>query len=173
MFNRPRTVLAVLVAVLGAAAPVPHGVLAACWYPPVAAPVSDPFRPPACRWCPGNRGLEYDTKPGQVVSAVESGRVSFAGTVAGSVFVVIELRDGRRVTYGRLAERRHDHGEVVLRGQVVGTTGETFHFGVRIEGEYVDPALSIGRIVGRPRLVPADDSPPAPAPPPLLRCGTS
>lgn len=167
---RHTAVVAVLITIVGAVAAGPGVVVAACWHPPVTAPVTDPFRPPSCRWCPGNRGLEYDTNPGQAVTAVESGRVSFAGSVAGTVYVVIDHRDGRRVTYGRLADRRFDQGEVVLRGQVVGTTGETFHFGVRADGHYLDPALSIGRVVGRPRLVPADGSPAAPAPPPMLRC---
>ena len=175
VFIRPRavrTVVTALVTVVGAVAAGPHAVVAACWHPPVTAPVSDPFRPPSCRWCPGNRGLEYDTVPGQRVTAVESGRVSFAGSVAGTVYVVVDHRDGRRVTYGRLADRRFGQGELVLRGQIVGTTGETFHFGVRTGEQYLDPALSIGRLVGRPRLVPADGSPAAPAPPPLLRCGS-
>ena len=166
-------VVAVVITIVGAAASRPGGVAASCWPPPVTAPVRDPFRPPSCRWCPGNRGLEYDTTPGQAVTAVASGRVSFAGSVAGTVYVVVELRDGRRVSYGRLTDRRFDAGDVVLSGQVLGTTGETFHFGVRSGGTYLDPALSIGRLVGRPRLVPADGSPPAPPPPPVLRCGSS
>jgi murein DD-endopeptidase MepM/ murein hydrolase activator NlpD len=166
-----RAVIAAIAAVAIALAPTPGGTVAACWLPPVSAPVSDPFRPPDCRWCPGNRGLEYDTAPGQRVRAVATGRVTFAGEIAGTVYVVTELGDGRRVTYGRLATRLHEAGEIVLRGQIVGTTGEGFHFGVRVAGDYVDPAPSIGRLVGRPRLLPSDGSPAAPAPPPSLRCG--
>ncbi|HSJ91412.1 MAG TPA: M23 family metallopeptidase [Ilumatobacter sp.] len=168
MVVRFRAALAALV-VLAVAVPS-GGVAATCWWPPVVAPVSDPFRPPACPWCPGNRGIEYDTRPGQGVTAVEGGRVSYAGTIAGTMYVVIEHRDGRRATYGRLSERRHQRGDVVLRGQVVGATGDTFHFGVRVGDDYVDPGLSIGRLVGRPRLVPSDGSAAAPAPPPVLRC---
>ena len=95
---RRAVVVAVLVTIVGAAAAGPRVVAASCWHPPVTAPVSDPFRPPACRWCPGNRGLEYDTTPGQSATAVASGRLSFAGSVAATTFVVIALGDGRRVT---------------------------------------------------------------------------
>lgn len=168
MLTTRGAVLAVLA--LGIAVTPSTVAQADCWAPPVVAPVTDPFRPPACRWCPGNRGIEYDTRPGQLVRAVATGRVSFAGSVAGTTYVVIEHRDGRRVTYGGLAARRHDRGDVVLRGQVVGTTAGTFHLGLRIGERYVDPAPWIGRYVGRPRLVPSDGSPAAPAPPPRLRC---
>lgn len=149
----------------------PTGVSAStCWRPPVVAPVVDPFRPPACRWCPGNRGIEYGTRSGQPVWAVESGRVRFAGDVAGTMYVVVQHRDGRRVTYGRLSERRVDVGDLVLGGRIIGTATASFHFGVRVGDHYVDPADSIGRLVGRPRLVPTDGSAAAPAPPPLVRC---
>lgn len=168
---KSKPVLVGLVAVAVTVA-LPHGATGAvCWRPPVDAPIDDPFRPPACRWCPGNRGIEYDTRLGQAVIAVETGRVTFAGDVVGTTYVVIEHRDGRRATYGRLLTRRHDQGDVVLRGQVVGTVGESFHFGVRVGEQYVDPAPSIGRLVGRPRLLPIDGSEAAPAPRPQLRCG--
>ena len=164
-----RTAIVTFAAAVGVAAVPSHAAVAACWSPPVAAPVSDPYREPACRWCPGNRGIEYDTRPGQSVVAVETGRVTFAGQVAGTTYVVIEHRDGRRVTYGRLRAHAHDRGDLVRRGQVVGTAGESFHFGVRVGERYIDPDASIGRLVGRPRLVPADGSP-APATAPVLRC---
>ncbi|MFP5489044.1 MAG: hypothetical protein ACLGHQ_12150, partial [Acidimicrobiia bacterium] len=58
-------------------------VAATCWYPPVEANVRDPFRDPGCPWCPGNRGIEFATRPGQPGTAVAAGRGSFVGTVAG------------------------------------------------------------------------------------------
>lgn len=143
---------------------------ASCWVPPVAAPIVDPFRAPSCPWCPGNRGIEFATAPGQLVTAVETGRVTFAGSIAGVSYVVVEHRDGRRITYGRLLQRRHEHGDVVVRGQVVGTADVGFHFGVRVGEQYVDPAPLLGRWAGRPRLVPVDGTE-APDVPPVLRCG--
>ena len=35
-----------------------------CWVTPVDRPVSEPFRPPECRWCRGNCGIEFATQPG-------------------------------------------------------------------------------------------------------------
>lgn len=173
--SSPGVVVRVLVVVIGS---VIGSLLApmraeACWRPPVDAVVVDPFRRPACRWCPGNRGLEYDTEPGQPVVAVDTGRVTFAGEVAGVKYLVTELGDGRLVTYGRLADMRHSTGDVVMRGQTVGTTLHGFHFGVRVDGDYADPARWIGRLVGRPRLVPNDGSAAGPAPPPRLRCAAA
>jgi murein DD-endopeptidase MepM/ murein hydrolase activator NlpD len=168
---RRHPVRTVLITVLVVAAAVPERAGAAvCWAPPVAAPVADPFREPECRWCPGNRGLEYATPSGRTVRAVGTGRVTFAGPVAGVVYAVVEHRDGRRVTYGNLAATRHRRGDVVLRGHVVGTTAGPLHLGVREGEHYVDPAPLIGRWVGVPRLVPVDGTPAAPAPSPRLRC---
>ena len=41
--------------------------------PPVDAPVLDPFRLPAGPYGPGNRGIEYDTEPGEIVLAAAGG----------------------------------------------------------------------------------------------------
>lgn len=162
----------VVVAVVLVLAWLPAGsAVASCWSPPVTAPVSDPFREPPCRWCAGNRGLEYATRRGQVVTAVGTGRVTFAGSVAGVTHVVVQHRDGRRITYGRLLRRHHDEGDLVLRGQVVGVADEAFHLGVREGDRYVDPEPLLGRWTGRPRLIPVDGAAATPAPPPVLRCG--
>lgn len=162
-------------AALAAAATLFPGGLAEarpCWSPPVSAPVTDPFREPTCAWCPGNRGLEYGTSPGSVVRAVATGRVSWAGTIAGRTYVVVRQGGGRRVTYGNLRQALFDVGDLVVRGQVVGRAAGRFHLGVRVGDRYVDPAPMIGRLVGRPRLIPVDGSPPNPAPPPRLRCSS-
>src|SRR5690349_13785767 len=39
------------------------------YHPPVEAPIIDRFRPPACSWCPGNRGIDYAVAPGTPVRA--------------------------------------------------------------------------------------------------------
>ena len=44
-----------------------------CLLPPVDAPIVDPFRPPPCAWCPGNRGIEYDVPAGTPVRAAAAG----------------------------------------------------------------------------------------------------
>jgi murein DD-endopeptidase MepM/ murein hydrolase activator NlpD len=141
-----------------------------CWRPPVVAEVIDPFREPECRWCAGNRGIEYATTPGTAVVAVATGRVTFSGTVAGREYVVVDIGGTRRVTFGGLAERRRRTGEVVRAGDVVGITAGSLHFGLRISETYVDPAPYIGRLVGRVRLLPTDGRT-APPSRPIVRCG--
>jgi murein DD-endopeptidase MepM/ murein hydrolase activator NlpD len=150
------------------------GVLAApCWPPPVAAPVADPFREPNCAWCPGNRGIEYDTGRGATVRAVATGRVTFAGSVTGTVYVVVGHADGHRVTYGNLESEAYDVGDLIVQGQPLGRTAGAFHLGLRDGDRYIDPAPHLGRFVGRPRLIPTDGSRANPAPPPRLTCSTA
>ena len=151
----------------------PTASLPGCLRPPVVAPVVDPFREPACEWCPGNRGLQYGAPPGSPVRAVAAGTVSFAGVVAGTRYVVVDHDvGGLRATYGRLASTRLALGDVVAAGAVVGAVGDGgLHFGLRRGDTYLDPAPLLGRLVERPRLVPTDGTPRRAAPPPRLRCG--
>ena len=148
---------------------------APCWLPPVDGTIADPFRSPPCRWCAGNRGIEYRVRPGSPVRAVAGGEVTFAGSVVGRLYVVVRHADGRRVTYGLLDERAVSRGDRVVRGQTIGSTTGAFHLGVRLgdgtrPDAYVDPAPFLGELRGRPRLVPIDGSPARPAPTPVLRC---
>jgi murein DD-endopeptidase MepM/ murein hydrolase activator NlpD len=146
---------------------------ATCWLPPVGAPVADPFREPACRCCPGNRGIEFATQSGEAVTAVASGHVTFSGTIAGRTYVVVQHADGRRATYGNLADRRYSQGDVIAAGAIVGHAVGAFHFGLRDGERYVDPAPFIGRLVGVPRLLPTDDATPAPHVSPRFVCSGS
>lgn len=149
------------------------GVAAACWRPPVDAPVVDPFREPACTWCAGNRGLEFQTASATTVRAAAAGRVEFAGSVARVAYVVVRLPNGWRHTYGRLSTISVRVGAPVLAGQPLGRTDRDLFFGWRIGDRHVDPAPRLGALVVRPRLVPLDGSPRRPASPPVLRCPAS
>lgn len=135
----------------------PH---AAAYVAPVDAPVRDPFRAPACTWCPGNRGLEYATSPGQSVVAAAAGRVAFVGLVAGVRWVVVDHPDGLRTSYGHLDVATVETGERVVAGQTLGTSSDRVHFGVRRGDTYLDPALLLGGGAFVPRLVPTDGGPP-------------
>jgi murein DD-endopeptidase MepM/ murein hydrolase activator NlpD len=147
---------------LSVATPAATGT-APCWAPPVEAPVTDPFRAPRCEWCPGNRGIEYGPTAGQVVSAVAAGSVEFAGTVAGTRYVVVAHDDGLRATYGRLRTVAVGQGATIRAGQRIGTTGTVFYFGLRRGDAPVDPTPFLGVEEWPTRLVPADGSP-APVP---------
>jgi murein DD-endopeptidase MepM/ murein hydrolase activator NlpD len=170
--RRPRPVygvVALIVATLPGSVPV---VAAPCWQPPVAAAVADPFRRPDCPWCPGNRGIEYATALGDRVLSVAAGTVSFAGSVAGVRYVVVDIANHWRITYGNLSDSELKVGETVVAGMVVGSAARAFHFGLRDGDTYIDPAPYLGDWQFRVRLVPADGSRATPGPPPTLRCDT-
>jgi murein DD-endopeptidase MepM/ murein hydrolase activator NlpD len=112
--------------------------------PPLAAPVVDPFRPPATPFGPGNRGLEYATAPGTPVVAAAEGIVTFAGTVAGRLHVTVQHADRLRTTYAFLAAVIVAEGATVRAGQVVGTTGSRFLWTARLGDAYLDPAVLLG-----------------------------
>ncbi len=145
----------------------------ACYEVPVNSPIVDPFRVPACAYCPGNRGLEYTPATGSKVVAAADGVVRFSGVVAGVRYLVVEQADVHTATYGRLASALVAVGARVGPGVVVGTTTNRFYFGLRQGTRYIDPAPLFGSPRYRPRLIPADGSAPRRAPPPTMRCAVS
>jgi murein DD-endopeptidase MepM/ murein hydrolase activator NlpD len=130
--------------------------LGVCLALPSDAIVVDPFRAPECARCAGNRGIEYAVPVASPVRSGLSGRVVFAGEVAGVRYVVVRARDtpSVRVTYGGVGETTVSRGDVVRRGDVLGlasgsgngaTTGAaTLHVGVRVGETYVDPQTMAG-----------------------------
>jgi hypothetical protein len=147
------TVVVVLITTTVLARPSRAGASTVSYQAPVDAPVSDPFRPPANPWDPGNRGIEYDTPPDTVVEAAADGDVTFAGPVAGVLWVTLGHADGVRTTYGPLASVAVAQGQAVRQGQEIGTTAGRLLFTARQNGEYIDPAkmLAGGGII---RLLP-------------------
>jgi hypothetical protein len=129
------------------------------YQPPVQAPVVDPFRPPASRFGPGNRGLEYGTAPGTEVRAAADGVVTFAGLVAGTRHVTVLHPDGLRTTYSFLDRVDVVVGQRVEQGEVVGTTSGHLHLGVRAGDSYLDPASLFGDRPPHVELVPFDEPP--------------
>src|SRR3954464_5955 len=120
-----RTITAVVVALSSSivfAAPAAAQAASVEYSPPVDAPVSDPFRPPATPYGPGNRGVDYATKPGLPVVAAAGGVVTFARQVGGTLHVVVLHDDAIRTSYSLLASIAVASGQRVVAGQVVGTT---------------------------------------------------
>lgn len=144
-----------------------------CWYPPIVAPVADPYREPPCPWCAGNRGLEYRVGRNVLVRAAASGRVEFVGAVADVRYVVVRLVNGWRHTYGHLTSTSITLGDPVVAGASIGRVTGTFFFGLRIGDDYADPAPFIGERRGRPRLIPLDGRPGRPSPSAHPRCPSS
>jgi len=154
-------VLAVLTPTTVTAAPV-------VFRPPTDAPVLDPFRLPDGQYGAGNRGIEYDTTEGDLIVAAAGGEVVFSGAVAGSLFVSVEHPGGLRSTYGFVSNLLVRVGARVEAGDVVARAAGPFHFTVRLDGAYVDPAGLFGRarslitrvtlVPDRPRELPADNA---------------
>ena len=117
------------------------------WSWPVSGPVIRGFDPPDTPFGAGHRGIDIAVAPGTPILAPESGTVSFAGRVGGELFVTIVHGGGLSSTYSWISAAAVRKGDVVSRGQTIGTTGTGhsggsvphLHFGVKLDGEYVDP----------------------------------
>lgn len=144
-------VVAAVVAVPTAASAAPDEPWPYVW--PVQAPITDPFRAPASPYGPGNRGIEFATVPGQEVVAAGAGTVTFAGQVGGRLFVTVLHPDGVRTSYSFLRSIAVARGQLVGRGQKVGSAAAVFHVGARIRDAYIDPAVLFGGAPSSPRLI--------------------
>ncbi len=163
--------VALTVVVAGATGVPPiAGAGGACYPPPVEAQVAVAYREPACRYCAGHRGIDFDSRPGDSVRAVAAGEVTFAGSVAGTRYVVVAQADGLRATYGGLDRVLVPEGGVVRQRQRLATAGGAVYFGLRRGDEYIDPTPLLGRWRRPVRLVPTDGSTRPPAPPARLEC---
>ncbi len=83
-------------------------------------------------------------QPGTPIIAGASGVVSFSGVVANKKYLVIKTATGRRLTYGSILTSDLRIGNSVVVGQIIGTTSNMLHFGLRestaLGDIYVDPA---------------------------------
>ncbi len=146
-------VAALAVIVLAGFAP-PASAVTVTYIEPVTGRVTDPFRPPTTPYGPGNRGVTYDTTAGSPARASAPGRVTFAGRVADALHVVIRHADGVRTSYSFLTAVATRAGQTVEQGDVIGSTGDSFHFGARIGDVYVDPAILLAGGPARVHLIP-------------------
>lgn len=122
-------------------------------WPAIPARVVRPFVAPAHVYGPGHRGLDL---AGDTVRSPADGRVAFVGAVAGRDIVTIDHGDGLVTTLEPVVTDL-DVGAVVARASPVGRVAAgghagaaTVHFGVRCNGEYVNPLRLLG---GVPRAV--------------------
>ncbi|MGW9305230.1 murein hydrolase activator EnvC family protein [Streptomyces cyaneofuscatus] len=108
------------------------------------------WEPPATPYGPGHRGVDLAARPGDTVVAAATGRVSFAGRVAGRGVLVIQLAGSGvpplRTTYEPV-RALVDKGAEVVAGQHVGVletgpfhcAGGCLHWGLRRGDAYLDP----------------------------------
>jgi hypothetical protein len=119
--------------------------------PPVDAPLVRGFDPPASTYGRGHRGVDYAAAAGTAVRAAGAGTVTFAGPVAGRLVVAISHDGGLETTYSFLSELYVRMGQRVEQGRWLGRVGSAhpglddgLHFGVKLDGEYVDPTAHLG-----------------------------
>jgi murein DD-endopeptidase MepM/ murein hydrolase activator NlpD len=131
---------------------------AALWAWPVAAPhpIARAYLAPATPYAAGHRGIDIRAAEGAEIRAPADGVVHFAGVVVDRPVLSIDHGGSVLSSYEPVETPLHE-GEVVRRGQVIGTlraghcaSGACLHFGVRIDGDYVSPLLFLG---GQPRAV--------------------
>jgi hypothetical protein len=116
--------------------------------------VLESFIRPACRWCPGRRGVWLAAPPSGVdVLAPWRGTVTFAGRVVGVLHVTIRLPSGALVTCGGLVSLASGlaPGVPVDGGEVLGRAAGRVFLSVRRHGVHVEPLTALGWV--RPRLV--------------------
>jgi murein DD-endopeptidase MepM/ murein hydrolase activator NlpD len=115
------------------------------------------FAAPALTWSSGHRGADLVAKPGEPILAAASGKVAFAGSIAGKPVVSID-HGAVRTTYEPVITALRV-GDGVALGQVIGVLGtgghcrECLHWGLREGKRYLDPVLLLGGRDGRVRLV--------------------
>ncbi len=121
--------------------------------PPVDGPVLRPFLAPSSPFGPGHRGIDYSVAHGSAVRAAGAGTVSWAGSVGGDLSVTIDHGGGLKSTYSVLAEIQVARGARVEQGGWVGRAGADhragtggLHFGVKLDGAYVDPMDYLGPV---------------------------
>ena len=102
----------------------------------------------------GHRGIDIAASVGTTIVAPADGIVSFAGPVGGRLFLTIDHGGGLASTFSWLTANIVKKGDVVIRGQPVALTGwghpgatvPHLHFGVKLNGAYVDPMEYLGPV---------------------------
>ena len=119
------------------------------WLWSVTGPVIRAFDPPASPYGSGHRGIDIAAPSGTVVVAPTAGTVAFAGAVGGYLFLNIDHGGGLSSTCSWVSGLSVRKGDAVTPGEPIalsggghpGDTVPSLHFGVRLNGAYVDPML--------------------------------
>jgi len=117
------------------------------WLWPVTGPVIRGFDPPDSPYGSGHRGIDIAVPNGTLVVASASGIVTFAGPVGGYLFLTIDHGGGLASTYSWVSGLSVRKGAAVVAGQAIAFSGNghpgdiipSLHFGVKLNGLYVDP----------------------------------
>jgi murein DD-endopeptidase MepM/ murein hydrolase activator NlpD len=122
---------------------------------PLRGPIVRGYEQPANPYASGHRGIDIGAPVGTQVKASADGVVHFAGKVAGSLFVSIDHDGGMQTTYSWVSEVDTRKGAQVHKGDVIALSGTGhpgssepthLHFGVKLDGDYVDPMQYLGSV---------------------------
>ncbi len=136
-------------AVSSLGAPISAHASGGTWLWPVTGPVTRAFDPPDSPYGSGHRGIDIAVPYGTVVVAPGPGIVTFAGPVGGYLFLTIDHGGGLASTYSWVSGLSVGKGAHILAGQAIALSGNghpgdtitSLHFGVKLNGVYVDPML--------------------------------
>ncbi|MGO2069369.1 murein hydrolase activator EnvC family protein [Glutamicibacter arilaitensis] len=121
------------------------------WQWPLAGvpEIQEPFDRPAEKWLSGHRGIDLAASAGDTVHAPQRGWVSFASVIVDRPVLVIDHGHGFITSLEPVAADVSP-GDWLETGAVVGEVASgahcadrCIHWGVRLDGEYIDPALLI------------------------------
>ncbi len=119
------------------------------WPLPPVPEVLRAFDPPARRWLVGHRGVDLAGSPGDTVGAPAAGIVTFVGRIVDRPVIVIDHGSGLRTSLEPVRSTL-GVGAIVGAGDEIGmiATGahcdaRCLHWGLRLDGEYIDPLLTI------------------------------
>jgi murein DD-endopeptidase MepM/ murein hydrolase activator NlpD len=162
----PRLRRSLLLLALLAMAAAPERALAVTggWPWPVIGPIIRGYEPPAGPYGPGHRGIDIGSAVGTSILSPARGVVTFAGKVGGQLFVTLDHGGGISTTYSWISVAMVRKNYSVAQGEVIGLSGAGhpgsttphLHFGVKLNGAYVDPflVLSAGSVVDLIGLAP-------------------
>jgi murein DD-endopeptidase MepM/ murein hydrolase activator NlpD len=134
--------------------------------PPVDGPLVRGFEELAGPFGPGHRGVDFGAAPGSPVRAPASGRVTFAGAVARTIWVTMQVAPAVLVTLGPLRALEVPAGQTVAASDRLGTLERghdsttpslaALHLSLRVDGVYVDPLPWLAGL-SPPRLAPLSE----------------
>ncbi|MFH8250079.1 murein hydrolase activator EnvC family protein [Microbacterium sp. B2969] len=150
-------VLLLLVGACAGGAPAAAAAPTSGWVWPVAPfRLVAPYVQPVHDYAPGHRGIDLESLDGFSVRSPADGVIAFVGDVAGRPVLTIDHGAGLVSTLEPVSSTLTP-GTRVLRGEMVGdlslgghAASGALHFGVRLDGEYINPLLLLG---GVPRAV--------------------
>ncbi|MGH3651955.1 M23 family metallopeptidase [Glutamicibacter sp.] len=111
--------------------------------------ILEPFDKPEKNWLPGHRGVDLAASSGDTVFAPQRGQVAFASVIVDRPVLVIDHGSGFKtsiepviagVSVGDWVEAGAKVGQVATGAHC---SGRCIHWGVRLNGEYIDPVLLI------------------------------